>query len=110
MTEGDYDLVIVTKDLHTNLRVASEIRLRLVHSIAPVFQHLASSLPLDTVYTVANATAALSLELQVPETLELSYLEAVIVSPTTTGVDSTVDFAENSTNGTTMNDLLSLYY
>ena len=97
MTEGDYDLVIVTKDLYTNLKVAATIRLRLTQDPAPVFRHLTSSLPLDTVYTVNNTTAAIALELE--ENLELSYLEAIIVSPTTSGVSAIVDYAENSTNG-----------
>lgn len=97
VTEGDYDLVIVVTDLHTSLRVAAELRLRLVQDAVPVFRHQASPLPLDTVYTTTNTTTTLSMELQ--EDLELGYLEAVIVSPAVAGVDSTIDITETSTNG-----------
>lgn len=99
VTPGDYSLQIITEDIETGLKVASEIKLRLLNSAwtQPKFSHLSKSIPIDTIYTSPGNTVSTSFTVtDDDDTMDLS---VVIITPTPKGVETDIISTNDSSTG-----------
>lgn len=61
VTPGDYSVQIVSKDIATGLRVATEVKFRLTQTYQqPTLPHIAEPIPKDNVYVLQGSNSTTS--------------------------------------------------
>ena len=98
VTPGDYSVQIITEDIETGLRVASEVKLRLLNSARtqPKFSHLSKSIPIDIIYTAPGNTVSTYFSVTDDD---ISDLSVVIITPTPKGVETDIISTNDTLTG-----------
>ena len=101
VTEGDYSVQIVTRDLQTGLRVAVEVLIRLssfndLNTTAPNVLFVNDPFSLDIVYTVPGSTIDLAIEVNYDD--DLYDLYPLMLSPSPDDFESDIDIYDERGN------------
>ncbi len=98
VNDGDYSVQIVTQDIHTGLRVAAEVLLRIssdnsLNGSIPSFQYLYNPFNLDNIYGIPGSSIDLSIEIDYDG--DLYELNSLMLTPYPQYFESDIDIYDD---------------